>query len=101
MGYKTRREGRRSRQGGRKEGGRKKDEEEEEEKEIVKLAWGILKESKDCWRGIITEYRYNILKIKISKYEKIVSILLPRFMHFKCPIMKASNIYKQKMHLFS
>lgn len=28
----------------------------------MKLAWGILQKSEDSWRGIITEYRYNILK---------------------------------------
>lgn len=66
----------------------------------MKLAWGILQKSKDSWRGIITEYRYNILKMNFLKYEKSI-LPLPHFMHFKCPIMQASNIYKQKMHLFS
>lgn len=67
MGYRTRSEGRRSSSGGRKEGGRKKDEQEEEEEEIMKLAWGILQESKDSWRGIIIEYSYNILKHEFFK----------------------------------
>lgn len=44
----------------------------------------------------------TFLKVHFLKYEKNVSILLlPHFKHFKCPIMQASNIYKQKMHLFS
>lgn len=33
----------------------------------MKLAWGILQESNDSWRGIITEYRYNILKSAFFK----------------------------------